>query len=287
MSKVLDAVKTYVDTLDFNIIRLSEMSGEDNIETLEYLPSNPCQDCYSIAKAFTMTAIGILYDKGLIKPEDKVCDIMKDEIPEGMDDRWYKVTVDNTLTHWLGLPTGFLDIDCNPSKDFTDDFLKYMFSYPLPYELGTAEHYSDGAYYLLSRIVEKIDGRRLDKFLWEEILWKMGYQEMAFSCCPQGHSMGATGLYIHSSDGVKLGWLYLNKGMYNGERLLSEEWCEMALERLYTFEWDETHKVFFKGGMCGQKLFVIPEKRKAYCLQSYGANSNTIMNFVRDIETEG
>ena len=105
---------------------------------------------------------------------------------------------------------------------------------------------------------------------------------MAWSHCPKGHPIGATGMYISSEDMVKLGMVYLNLGVYRSERVLSEEWCKMALEKQFTFEWDPQHKIFFKGGMHGQKLIVYPEQRRVVAMQSFGANSNTVAEWVRD-----
>ena len=157
-----------------------------------------------------------------------------------------------------------------------------MLTYPLVYTPGTDSKYSDGAFYLLARVVEKKTGEVMDNFLWRELLWPMGFQEMAWSHCPKGHAMGATGLYISSEDMAKLGLVYLNKGIYGGERVLSEEWCSIAVERGYAFEWDESHTIYFKGGMCGQKLIVAPAQNRVVALQAYGANSNLIADFVRD-----
>ncbi|MBQ2965177.1 MAG: beta-lactamase family protein [Clostridia bacterium] len=282
MSRFLEECMEYIETLPFRIIRLTEIHNGVS-ETDEDVQGNPCQNAYSVAKAFTMTAIGLLYDKGLLRTDEKLCDILADELPEsGMDERWQNVTVDLLLRHRAGLPGGFLDIDTHKSSEFTEDYLKYTLTYPLAYTPDTEERYSDGAYYLLSCIVEKKSGLSLDDFMWKELLHKLDFQEMAWSHCPKGHAMGATGLYIHSADMAKLGLVYLNKGIYGGERVLSEEWCNIAVERGYAFEWDESRTIYFKGGMCGQKLIVAPAQNRVVALQAYGANSNLIANFVRD-----
>lgn len=281
MRKILEDLKDFIGEQPFDIIRFTDI--KDGVsETLEYTPANPLQNCYSGAKTFTMTAIGILYDKGLIAMEDKVCDILKDGFPEKADPRWKNVTIEMCLTHRAGLPGGFLDIDCSDPLTFTDDYLHYMFLYPMAYTPGTDCLYSDGAFYLLSCIVEKISGLGTDNFLWKEICTGMKFREMAWSHCPKGHSMGGTGLYLHSADLAKIALLYLNKGIYEGKRYLSEEWCNMAMEREYALDRDETGKVWFKGGMFGQKMFLIPEQNRACGLQAYGGDSDVILKFIRD-----
>lgn len=283
MSDFLNALKEFIKEQPFDIIRASEIHNGGEVETLEYTPANPCQNTYSVAKLFTATAIGMLYDSGVLRLDEKVCDILSDFVPaEGMDARWYNNTVEMALTHRLGLPGGFLDIDTTPSATFTDDYLHYLFTYPLCYEPGTQSRYSDGAFYLLSRIVTAKTGEKLDDFMWKKMLLQLGFQEMAFSHCPKGYPMGATGLYIHSSDMAKLGAVYLNKGTYKGTRFLSEEWCTLATENEYAIDWDETHTIYFKGGMCGQKLIIAPAQNRVVALQAYGANSDTVAKFVRD-----
>lgn len=283
MSRFLEDCAAFIKTQPFDIIRISEIHNDGEIETLNYLPANPCQNVYSVAKMFTMTAIGLLYDKGLLKLDEKVCDILADELPEsGMDERWHTVTVEMALRHRLGLPVGFLDIDTTRSSEFGEDYLQYMFLSPLVYTPDTDSKYSDGAYYLLSRVAEKKAGMTIDNFLWKELLYKLGYQEMAWSHCPKGHPMGATGLYISSEDMVKLGYVYLSGGMYRGERVLSEEWVKMAIERGFSIDRDPDNKIFFKGGMCGQKLMFVPSQNRVVALQAFGANSNIIADWVKD-----
>ena len=157
-----------------------------------------------------------------------------------------------------------------------------MLTYPLDYTPGTDSKYSDGAFYLLSRVVEKKSGMSLDNFLWKELLVKLDYQEMAWSHCPKGHAMGATGLYISSEDMVKLGMVYLNGGLYRGQRVLSQQWCTMALEREYGIDKSDDGKMHAKGGMFGQKLFIIPEKKLAGAVQAYGGDSGAVARWVQN-----
>lgn len=283
MSNFGEELIRFVQEQSFEVIRLSWCENYDKIQTWEPKIANRCQNTYSVAKTFTMTAIGLLYDKGLVKPEDKVCDILRDELPaEGMDERWKDVTVHHLLTHSAGLPCGFLDIDCQPAKTFTGDFLRYMLTYPLEYTPGTDRKYSDGAFYLLAYIAEKLSGLPADDFLWRELLWEFECPEMAWSKCPKGHVMGATGLYIHAADMVKLGLLYLSGGYYRGKRYLSEEWCSLAIHNEYGLDWDATHTIFSKGGMYGQRLIIDPKHKIVVAMQANQANSQIVADWVRD-----
>ena len=60
----------------------------------------------------------------------------------------------------------------------------------------------------MSRVV----GENMDALLYDAVLGPLGFREVAWSRCPHGFPIGATGLYIRADDMIKLGWLYLNRG---------------------------------------------------------------------------
>ena len=286
MNRFLTDFEAFIQTQPFRIIRLSEVQGDGEIETFAMTKAGACQNTYSVAKTFVMTGIGLLWDRGLISLDEKLTDILREDIsPETeakMDPRWDLTTVEMALTHRIGLPTGFLDIDVCDAAAFGEDYLAYTLTYPLLYTPGTDEKYTDCAFYLLSRVAAKKAGMTLDRFLWRELFYPLGFREAAWSCCPHGHPVGGTGLYIGAQDMVKLGMIYRSGGLYRGRRILSEEWVRMAAAREFAFDWDPERRVYFKGGMYGQKLLVAPEQDRVVALQAFGADSDAVMKWVRD-----
>ena len=65
-----------------NSYLICEADSNYNIRNEVFVPANPTCNCYSVAKAFTVTAIGILYDKGLLTPETLVVDILRKYLPK-------------------------------------------------------------------------------------------------------------------------------------------------------------------------------------------------------------
>ena len=51
---------------------------------------------------------------------------------------------------------------------------------------------------------------------------------MIWPADPQGHSNGWGDFFIRPADLAKLGQLFLQRGVWNGERLVSEAWIEQA-----------------------------------------------------------
>ncbi len=263
-------------TKDTGIYVVCEMDTEYHCRTERLIAANPTGDTYSVSKLFTVTAIGICADRGLLTPEDRFLDVMELELPEGCDEKWRQVTLDMLMRHRFGLARGLLDIDVERASLFPgDDYLSLVLATPLPGELGGERCYSDAAYYLLSLAVEKVSGMTLFDFLRDPLMRVMRFDEYAWSACPKGHTMGATGLYLRCEDVVKLGVLYLNEGRWQGETVVSANWCRTVLERGYELR-PLTGGWYAKGGMYGQIIAIHPEQRLAVAWMGFSGKIDDV-----------
>lgn len=216
-------------------------------------PCGHCHNGYSVAKAFVMTAVGLLCDDGALRPNDLLCRYV--QIPPGADARWQDVTLHHLLSHRCGLGEPVLDIDCDDLRAYpTDDYLSLVLSRPLPYAPGAQYLYSDAVFYLLSRVVSVVAKRPADALLETRLFRPMHFGETAWSRCPQGYPIGGTGLYAGAEDMAKLPWLYLHDGIYEGQRLLSETWVHTALGSGYELAPFGDTGWIGKGGMYGQGI---------------------------------
>ena len=261
----------------WNIYTIAEIT-ENEEKVIHIQPANSCNNSYSVAKAFTATAIGMLQDDGLLNVHDLVFPILEQSFPHNYDKKWGKVTIEHVLKHQVGFDRGFLDIDVeNIYKYGTDDFLHIVLSRDLPFEPGTHSVYSDAAYYLLSRIVTEKSGRKLDDFLMERLFLPLEFQEIAWSTCPKGYPMGATGLYIRTEDMVKLGWVYVNGGIYNGKCIVSENWIKQTLSCGYELSKQGELNAYAKGGMNGQMLYLSFDSKRAIAWHGYNPNGTAAL----------
>jgi len=282
MSKFLFDLKSEIKKCEANIYSIAEYK-DGRVESLQLQEANPCQDLYSVAKAFVVTAIGMLCDRGLLRTDEIITDILGDECPADCEKVWYRTTVDMLLLHKVALPGGFLDIDCIDANEFGEDYLAYIMTYKSGFEGDIPEPvYTDAAYYMLSRIVEKRAGMGTDTFLWKNLFYPLGFREAAWSRCPMGHVMGATGLYLRAEDTVKLGAVYLGGGMWKDQRILSEEWVNTVLEKGYELKRIGSKLIYGKGGMRGQMLMIMPEQNRAAAYTGCGGHS--FVSFIADYE---
>lgn len=259
----------------WDIYRIARVSEDGAVEEVTLRKGNRCTNVYSIAKAFCVAAAGVLYDEGNWSPDEKILSVLGDETDCIPAAGWGDVTLDHLLRHRCGMPGGFLDIDAEDPSAFGRDYLSYALSQPLLCPPDTQRSYSDGAYYLIGRAVEKKAGMPLDLFLRERIMEPLGFGEVAWSRCPQGHAMGATGLYLRAGDTVKLGGLWLKGGLWKGERLLSREWIDLTLERGYEFNPVGSRGAYGKGGMYGQMLLVLPHEGCALAWQGHDGEAKS------------
>ena len=92
----------------------------------------------------------------------------------------------------------------------------------------------------------------------------------------------ATSLYARADDVVKLGELYRCGGMFDGKRIISEDWVNTVLQRGYELQPIGFGDAYGKGGMRGQMLAVFPSKKLSVCWTSY--NMNLYSEILRMIE---
>lgn len=286
MSKFLNSFADFVKSNNINIYTIAEITGSNEPELVKLVPCNPCQNSYSVSKFFTLTAVGLLWDEGRIELCHKLTDILADHCPTDMHPKWREATVEMAIRHRCGLPQGYLDIDCDDVSTFGKDYLAYVLSTPV----GDTENYSytDAEFYLLARAVTERAEKPICEYLWDKLFYKLGFKELAWSCCPMNHAMGATGLYIRTEDMVKLGGLYLNKGIYKGERLLSERWINTVIENGYLPGYSAGG--YGHGGMLGQMLLVLPNHNRAVAWHGYHTDSEKVNKWITEYvekETKG
>lgn len=113
----------------------------------------------------------------------------------------------------------------------------------------------------------------MDQFLMKRLTAPLHFSEVAWSLCPHGHPIAGTGLYVQAKDMVKLAWLYQNGGVYEGRRILSEEWVNQVIDRQYELApLREGSQWIGKAGMNGQMICFSAQKRIAVAWHSYEPN---------------
>lgn len=251
----------------------------DKIYSWHYKNSNNANNGHSTTKLFIDTCVGILYDRGALDVNASVTSFFtKDELPETMDRRWESVTVHDAMRHRMGIEVVPYGVDeDNDIEKIGDDFLGYVFSLELSRAPGEFYHYSDAAYYLLSRIISGASGQKCQDFMLENLLKPLGFRQWATAVCPAGHMIGGGGFFTRADDMAKLPYVYVNGGVYDGKRILSERWTRMAVENHYALDEHGSTGAYYKTGAKGQGVIFKNNAAFAWhgCSPDDGGNRTT------------
>ncbi len=265
---------------------------------LEPYTSVDQRQIFSLSKSFAATAIGIACDRGLLSVNDKVIDIFPEKAPKNPDKFLKQLTVHHLLTMNTGHEA------CTMYKiSQSNDGVSEFFAQPIAYEPGTHFTYNTGATFMLSAIITKLTGQTLYDFLCENFFCHIGVIPKKWMQCGGGISEGGVGLFVSCEDVAKLGLLYLNNGMYNGKRLLSEEWVKTAQlphsdnsgngtpdwTSGYGYQlWMNAQEGYRGDGAIGQYFLVIPEKNivLATLAESFNMQNeiSVLFDFINDFE---
>ena len=176
---------------------------------------------YSVSKSFTATAVGMAVDAGLLKVTDKLVDFFPDKLPEEVSDNLKAVTVHDLLTMNCGHET-------EASFRGSDDWVASFLAHPVVHKPGTWYCYNSLGTYMLSAIVQKLTGEKVLDYLTPRLFEPLHIETPVWDESPQGINAGGWGLQLKTEDMAKFGQLFLQKGVWNGKRLVSEEWIAEA-----------------------------------------------------------
>ncbi|OWA34429.1 hypothetical protein B9G55_19195 [Saccharibacillus sp. O16] len=274
----LDAVgREKFDLRSFMLLRRGEVVAEG-----WWAPHAP-EDrhaMYSVSKSFTSTAVGIAISEGLLKVEDRVVDLLPHLLPDEPHPNLLKMTVHNLLTMGTGHKIDPLEkARTQPNADWAKIFLAAEVE-NVP---GSVFAYSSGATYMLSVILQTLTGQKVVDYLEPRLFAPLGIERKSWQVSPQGYTTGGWGLKLTSEDLAKFGQLYLQKGLWNGDRLVPENWVELASSkriengdnqggdwsRGYGYQfWVCRHGAYRADGAYGQFCVILPEQEAVVVLTS-------------------
>ncbi len=253
-----------------------------HIEAVHLRPGNAAHDSYSVAKSVSSMAACILCDRGLLRMTDTLGEHLGEYLIPGTDPRWGELTVHQLLRHRTGAESG-VDFDMTNAHLWKDpEWLHTLFAAPIVRDSESAFVYSDGNYYILGRIVEKLCGMDMEAFLQKEVFVPLGFHVNAWSRDVNGHTVGGTGLYIRTEDLAKIAWLWQASGVWGDHRIYSQAWSDAFLlynkDAVADYGYGITRVadgICMAGGMYGQGLCLDTETHRAVAFHCYDPEGKT------------
>ena len=219
---------------------------------------------HSMCKSITGMAIGMLIEEEKLKLDENIYDIFPDHINAFSKIFRPVITVENLLTMTSGVT--FNESGIVSGNDWLGSFLNASVNG----KPGTEFQYNSLNTYVLSAIVTKRTGETLTEYLTPRLFGPLGITKYYWETCPKEITKGGWGLFLCAEDMAKLGQLYLQRGKWNGQQLVSEYWIEISTARHlktqndtygYGYQlWMEQRPGSFEyNGMLGQNVIIYPD----------------------------
>lgn len=219
---------------------------------------------HSMCKSITGMAIGMLIEEEKLKLDENIYDIFPDHINAFSKIFRPVITVENLLTMTSGVT--FNESGIVSGNDWLGSFLNASVNG----KPGTEFQYNSLNTYVLSAIVTKRTGETLTEYLTPRLFGPLGITKYYWETCPKGITKGGWGLFLCAEDMAKLGQLYLQRGKWHGQQLVSEYWIEISTARHlktqngtygYGYQlWMEQRPGSFEyNGMLGQNVIIYPD----------------------------
>jgi CubicO group peptidase (beta-lactamase class C family) len=215
---------------------LEPVTREFDRNTLHYVAS--------VSKSITSALTGIALDRGTLTDVNA---LLFDYFPEHEDLRTGangEITLKHLLSfssgyEWNEFVYGFGDPRDSHNQMFASpDPVRYLLDRDMVTEPGAEFHYNSGDTNLMGEVVRRVSGYpTLLDFAEDNLFVPLGiddYQWTRFGSAPQV-TFASGGASLRPRDMAKLGLLYLDGGVWNGSRILSQGWIDESTEMSIPF----------------------------------------------------
>ena len=247
---------------------------------------------FSLSKSYTSTAIGLAVSEGRLSVDDPVTAFFPEESPEKVSENLKAMKV----CHLLTMSTGHAE-DTTAALFAAEDenWVRAFLACPVEYEPGTHFLYNTGATYMLSAILQTLTGTTLLDYLAPRLFEPLGIEGAAWQTCPRGINTGGFGLSVRTEDIARLGQLYLQQGMWQGQRLLASAWVQEATaiqiangsdpdsdwNQGYGYQfWRCRHNAYRGDGAFGQYCIVLPDQDAVVAITGGVKDMQAVLNLV-------
>ncbi|MFZ5495421.1 MAG: serine hydrolase domain-containing protein [Verrucomicrobiota bacterium] len=248
---------------------------------------------FSLSKSFTATAVGLLQAEGRINIHDKLVSFFPDEVPADASDNLQNMRLRDLLMMSTGQHKEDVDKINVMAPDGTGT--RQFLAAPVKQKPGTLFYYNSPATFMLSATVQKVTSQTVRDYLVPRLFEPLGIPAPEWDLTPQGYSFGASGLHLRTEDIAKFGQLLLQRGEWQGRRLVPAEWVDLATSRQTSNgstpdgDWDQGYGFQFwrcapgfyrADGAFGQFCIVMPQHDTVVAINSGSGDMGGIMKML-------
>jgi CubicO group peptidase (beta-lactamase class C family) len=234
----------------------------------------------SVTKSVTSALIGIAIDRREISGVNApLLSFFRGYDLSRTDPRLQQATLEDLLTMRTGIEWHETDRPIDSSNttiqlEASRDWMAHTLAQPMDAAPGTKWVYNSGGSALMAAVLKQATGKHANEYAEAHLFGPLGIRDYHWKITPTGHPDTEGGLYLEAEQLAKIGYLYLNRGMWNGRRVISEEWVNASVARHvndvnqagwgYGYQWwrldrDDHVDVWAGLGYGGQFLVVLPQ----------------------------
>ena len=255
---------------------------------------------YSFSKTFTQTAIGFAVQEGILSLDEKLVDLFPEELPEKISENLALADIESLLTMSCGHEA---ELTTEDIENRGGNWVKAFFEQPFKYRPHTMFQYNTTGTDLLCLILMKKTGQTLTQFLTPRLFEPLGNKDV--HCSTMGDRVvrrnapysqveaGGWGYHMRTEDLARFIWFLEQRGVWEGKRLLSEEWFDRAFSKQietdnevylpqtrhwqlgYCYQcWCNPYSGSWRAdGLYGQFGYVVPEKDAVMIMTAAAVNT--------------
>ena len=244
----------------------------------------------SVTKSIMTTLIAIAADQGKLDLDQPMLSFFPDREIANVDARKERITVRHLASMSSGLESMGFEQDEGTLTEMraSEDWIQFALDRKVVSEPGTHFVYDSPGMHLLSAILQEATGMSALEFARQNLFEPLGIGEVLWDTDPQGFNHGWGDLFLNPLDAAKIGYLWLNKGMWEGKQIVSSEWVEDSVKMQiktgladdYGYGWwimqgdEEAYAAIGRGG---QRIQVYPQLNIVIVITAGGAEYDEIV----------
>ncbi|MCH8347747.1 MAG: serine hydrolase [Proteobacteria bacterium] len=192
----------------------------------------------SVTKSVMSLLLGIAQDGGFVGGMDEpVYTFFPEHAGKKWIDRKYPITLANLLT--MSAAIDWNDVGGESGHDFestaamhrSGDWIGYVLDQDQAGVPGKVASYTGGLSILLGGVIRNATGKYADEFAEETLFADLHVSSYRWQKARDGTRETGGGLTLTAYDLAKMGQLVLDKGMWNGKRVVSDTWIAESVKR--------------------------------------------------------